>query len=116
MYFEKILEFVKAVDAKENLTRKEKENAINEIEELFLEVANISDTIIDVKSGVEKGYSQEEYTAKINSAISSAKKLDEIYREEFGIKLLKEPPETSVDIYNLSREFCNDIRRIAIDE
>lgn len=116
MYFEKVLDYVKAVGAKENLTREEKENAINEIENVFLDVANISDTIIDVKFGVKKDCSQEEYTSKINSAISSAKKLNEIYKKEFGAELIKSLPKTSVEVYDLSREFCKDIREISIDE
>ena len=115
MYFEKILNYVGAVMENKSLTEKEKESMIDDIKEAFLEIANISDTIIDVKCGAEKFNSQEEYIATINSAILSVDRLNKIYKNEFGIELVKKIPETSVEIYELSREFCKDLREISVD-
>lgn len=116
MYFNNYLNYVEAISQKDNLTKKEKEDTIYEAKELFIEIANISDKIINAKYGIDKYNSQEEYTAVIISAIDSASKINDMYKKELGSDLFDVLPKTSVEIYDLSRAICKELAETDIDE
>ena len=74
MYFDKYLACIRNVANNESLTQKEKETLINKAKNEFSAVANFADVVLDIKLGIKKYESQDEYNKVINDTMQSAKK------------------------------------------
>lgn len=114
MYLDRYIDYIKAIDARKDLQPEEKETKINEMKTAFVEVANISSKVVDVKFGI-KEYGQKEYNGVIDSAIRSAHKIDALYKEQFGVPLFAKAPQTASDVFDLSvvldDELLEDIKK-----
>lgn len=111
MYFDKYLNFVKDITNDDSFTKKQKDEAIDELQETIIKIAIFSYNVTDTKLGTSEYNTRKKYDSMIDETYNAILLLNDRYNTRYGESLIRVDKKSPAKMFDISFQIFNEMQR-----